>query len=246
MHLLRTRIKKDIICEFLPPENINSKKVIILCDGMPSLPSKKHIMFFFAEKGFWVFHPRYKGTWESHGEFLKNEPHKDILDVIDQLPKGFISLWDNVSYKINPEKILIIGSSFGGTAAILASQDPRVTFSIALSPVIDWTVESENEPLDWLFDFIKNAFGNAYRVSKKDWNKLKSGKFYNPISQINNLDGKKFYIIHAQDDDIVSYKPLIDFQEIIKCRATIKKSGGHLSLSKIITPQLQRWTQKYF
>jgi len=60
-YTLRARIKNKIISEFVPPSK-KSNKVIILCGGMPGYPAKKELMFFLAEKGFWVFSPRYRGS----------------------------------------------------------------------------------------------------------------------------------------------------------------------------------------
>ena len=52
---------------------------------MPSIPSKQPLSDFLAAKGFWVIYPRYRGAWESGGEFLAKSPHEDILDVLDEL-----------------------------------------------------------------------------------------------------------------------------------------------------------------
>ena len=84
--MFRTRFKKEIVCEFLPPARAGKKqRVIVLCDGMPSIPRKQGLASFLAAKGYWVFYPRYRGAWESDGEFLKTSPHLDILDVIGEL-----------------------------------------------------------------------------------------------------------------------------------------------------------------
>src|SRR5579864_1047805 len=86
--MLRTRFRKEIVAEFLPPlRGRKTKKLIILCDGMPSLPRKQSLSEFLAAKGFWVIYPRYRGAWESGGEFLERSPHEDILDITDDLPK---------------------------------------------------------------------------------------------------------------------------------------------------------------
>lgn len=233
MYIFRTRFKKEIVCEFLPPRR-KSSRVIILCGGMPSYPERKELMFFLAQKGFWVFNPRYRGSWESDGSFLKISPHQDILNIIDELPKGFKSLWDGKIYKINPTKIYLIGSSFGGPAVLLASQDPRITKVMTFTPVINWTVESKEEPIDWLGEFTKIAFGNGYRFKQKDWNKLKSGKFYNPMAIADKIDGKKIFIIATKDDEIVLPEPTRKFAKIIKCEFFSLKKGGHLSMSNLM------------
>lgn len=165
-HILRTRIKRDIVCEFLPPTT-SSRKVIILCGGMPGYPGRSALPEFFSKKGYWVFVPRYRGSWESGGSFLKISPQRDVLDIMDQLPRGFKDLWSGKTYKIARPEIYLIGSSFGGAAVILASRDPRVRRAIALSPVTDWRVETKTEPISKLEQFTHTAFGNAYRGTKK-------------------------------------------------------------------------------
>ncbi|MEK7180223.1 MAG: prolyl oligopeptidase family serine peptidase [Patescibacteria group bacterium] len=243
MHALRARIKREIITEFVLPER-RSNKVIILLSGMPTVPSKTELMFFLAGKGYWVFLPRYRGTWESDGSFLKKSPHLDVIDLIDSLALGFQDVWTNKLYRIKNPEVYVIGSSFGGAAAILASIDKRVKKAVALSPVIDWRVKSKVESIEWLGEFTKKAFGNAYRFTSKDWNKLKTGKFFNPITEIKNLDKEKIYIIHAKDDDVVYSKPSEQFSKSLGSKFTLLKRG-HLSLSHLAVPNFWKSISKF-
>ena len=81
--MFRTRFKKEIVAEFLPPPRPHKKeKLIVLCDGMPSIPHKQPLATFLSQKGYWVIYPRYRGAWESGGQLLEKSPHVDILDVI--------------------------------------------------------------------------------------------------------------------------------------------------------------------
>src|SRR5215469_5396754 len=122
----RTRFKKEIVAEFLPPARPRKKqKVIILCDGMPGIPRKQALMEFLAGKGYWVFYPRYRGAWESGGKFLEKSPHHDILDVIGELPKGFQEVAFGRQFSVAAREVFVIGGSFGGATAILCSLDPR-------------------------------------------------------------------------------------------------------------------------
>ncbi len=232
-HTLRTRIKRKIIAEFVPPLR-KSDKVIILCGGMPGYPAKKDLMFFLAEKGYWVFSPRYRGSWESEGFFLARSPHLDVIDVIDSLSSGFLDLWNNKKHRIKNPKVYLIGSSFGGPAVILASKDKRVKKAVAFSPVIDWRLETKLEPIDWLGEFTRIAFGNGYRFKQKDWNKLKNGRFYNPIAEVERLDKNKIYILHAKDDEVVYADTSVEFAKKLGCKITLFKKGGHLSTSNLM------------
>lgn len=236
MHTFRTRFKKDIVAEFFPSTAVlrgkreKKTKVMIFASGMPGVPSIRPTLDFFSKKGYWVFAPRYRGTWESGGKFLKISPHQDLLDIIHELPRGFKSLYDGKRYKINPEQIYIFCSSFGGPAGILASENKRITKVVAFSPVCDWRAESKTEPFHKLEKFVREAFGEAYRPAKNAYKKLKSGTFYNPATALNKIDGKKIFIIHAADDDVVNAKSVKKFAKDSGAKILLLKRGGHLSL----------------
>lgn len=245
-HIARTRFARDIVAEFLPPVNkTKSTKVVILCHGMPSVPNRRDLIEFFSNKGYWVFFPRYRGSWESDGSFLKISPHRDILDIINQLSKGFRNLSNNKVIKIKADKIDIIGGSFGGPAALLASKDPRVNKVIAISPVVDWQSPSKTEPLGPLFKYVKQAFGQGYRIKEKDWNKLRTGKFYNPIRELNKIDPKKVLLIHAKDDDVVAAKSVKRFAAITGSTLIMLNKGGHLNNIIITKPQFYPRIKKF-
>lgn len=210
------------------------------------MPSKKTLLEYYARKGYWVFAPRYRGSWESDGSFLRISPERDVLDVLDQLPKGFTSFGDGKTYCVKPSRVVLIGSSFGGPAVLLASRDPRVTKVITVSAVVDWTARSKAEPLDWLAGFTRNAFGNGYRMTKKNWNKLKTGTFYNPAAHTHELDGAKIFMIHARDDETVLPAPVQTFAKLVHCELVMLKRGGHLSSSQaLMNPTLNRKIQQF-
>lgn len=251
MYTLRTRFAKEIVCEFLPPSRATKKqRVIIFADGMPTVPTKKSLLEFFSKKGFWVFHPRYRGSWESGGKLFSKEPTQDILDVITGLHNNFISLWDydvkdRKPFKLSPDQIIVIGSSFGGPAAISAAQDERVDKIIAISPVIDWTKPGKAEPLDFLAKFTELAFGNGYRITKNGWQKIKTGKFYNPIKQSKGIDGSKILLIHAKDDDICLYSETKKFAKLTGSKLITLPRGGHLGSSLLLKPRFQKIFTKF-
>src|SRR5436853_241803 len=130
--VLRTRFKKEIVAEFLPPRSWSQSrkarkdKIVFICDGMPGIPKKQGLMRFLSQKGFWVIYPRYRGAWESGGVFLRKSPHLDILDIISEFKKEVKEVTYGKKFRINPKEIFVIGGSFGGPAAILCSLDARV------------------------------------------------------------------------------------------------------------------------
>ncbi len=250
--MFRTRFKKDIVAEFWAPARPGKKtKVIILCDGMPSIPRKQGLASFLADKGYWVFYPRYRGAWESGGEFLKISPHLDIVDVIDELPKGVREVTFGQKFGLAPEEIFVIGGSFGGAAAILASLDPRVKKVIANCPVVDWGVLARSERAETsnpkYSAYIREAFGKAYRLSDRNWQKLRTGTFYNPAHHVHEIDPSKVLMIHAQDDPYVPYNSVARFAAKTGIKLKSLRRGGHISTDETVRkywPQIQKFFQE--
>jgi len=232
----RTRFG-EIVAEFWAPKR-PSQKAIILCDGCPSLPTKRKLAEFLARKGYWVFHIRYRGTWESEGEFLKASPHEDVLFVAGKLRSGeFLDITTRTKYFLDLNDISVIGVSFGGAAAILASIDDGIDRAIAIAPVIDWTAPSKEEPFEYFQQLIFEGFGGAYRTTRRLMDKLRTGRFYQPRLVVQKVSPEKLFVIHAKDDEVVPVAPLRDFARRAKIAPLYLPEGGHLS-SRVIMERL--------
>ena len=242
--MFRTRFKRQIVTEFLPPTRSRKHdRVIILCDGMPGIPRKKNLVQFLATKGYWVFYPRYRGAWESDGEFLARSPHEDILDIIGELPKGITELAFAERFRLQPKEIFVIGGSFGGAAAILCSLDPRVNRVIANCPVVDWSILRDSEKSETSKDYAKylrEAFGNAYRMRPRNWHKLYAGKFFNPMHHANEIDPSKILIFHAKDDPNIPAWSVEKFARSTGVKLKLLPRGGHLKTEFIVQ---KYWTE---
>ena len=255
MLMFRTRFKQDILTEFLPPLTAGNQfaggaspakkqrtgkkeRVILLCDGMPSIPRKQPLAEFLAKKGYWVFYPRYRGAWESGGEFLAREPHLDVLDVIGELKHEIRDLAFGRKFRVRADEIFVIGGSFGGAAAILCSLDARVKKVIANCPVVDWrilrTMEKAETSNPNYAAYIRQAFGMAFRLSDRNWEKLYSGTFFNPIHHADDINASKIMMFQAQDDPNVPYKSVVNFARLTGVKLKLSRRGGHLSTDMIV------------
>ncbi len=175
-----------------------------------------------------------------------------MLDIISELPKGFTDLTWGKKFKVKPREIYLIGGSFGGPAVILAGRDKRVAKVVAVAPVVDWkiltdpkTAKAETSNPSYV-DFLHQAFGNGYRVSAKDWNKLHTGKFYNPVAHVNEIDGAKLMMYHAKDDPVVSARDVMKFAKRTKTKLILRKRGGHLSSMLVMKPAEWKRINKFF
>jgi pimeloyl-ACP methyl ester carboxylesterase len=237
--MFRTRFARDIVTEFLPPARAGKiRRGIILCDGMPSIPRKQPLAEFLSAKGYWVFYPRYRGAWESGGEFLERSPHLDVLDVVSGLSKEFRELAFGRRFRASLDEVFVIGGSFGGAAAILSSLDSRVKKVVANCPVVDWGIlrlEQKKETSNPSYAaYIRAAFGNGYRLSDENWKKLRGGKFYNPAYHGSEISPSKIMMFHAQDDPYVPYQSVVKFARATGVRLKLLRRGGHLSTDLIV------------
>jgi pimeloyl-ACP methyl ester carboxylesterase len=248
--MFRTRFKKEIVAEFLPPARSGKKqKVIILCDGMPSMPRKQPLAEFLSRKGYWVFYPRWRGSWESSGEFLKKSPVDDILDVVSELPNGVQESAFGERFALSPDSIFVIGGSFGGTAAILSSLDGRIRKVVANCPVVDWSIldgEQKQETSNPSYPaYIREAFGNAYRLPDRNWNKLRNGFFFSPVAHSAELAPSKIMMFHAKDDPYVPWKTVDSFAKHAGIKLKLLARGGHLSTQTVV-PKYWREIKAFF
>lgn len=233
----RTRFEDEIVAEFWAP-NKPSRKAIIILDGCPSVPSKHKVGEFFAKKGYWVFHPRYRGSWESDGIFLEESPEEDVLIVAEGINAGFRNIYDGIEYLLDVDDITVVGASFGGAAAILSLKYPLIAKAIALSPVIDWKAPSKEEPFDFFIYMLQEGFGPAYRSDEFAWKKLQSGKFYSPKADAAQIDTSSLFVVHALDDKVVPVAPLREFSIKKKFKPLYLKKGGHFSASRVMDKEI--------
>lgn len=233
MRTSRTQFSSGIVAEYIYDTARPRTRIAIICDGMPSIPSKQRLMFFLAARGYAVFHIRYRGSWESSGSFLEYPLHEDIQLVMDEISTGFVDAWTGAHIQIATDNVTVIGASFAGPALFFVSADIRVKKIIAIAPVVDWLAPSE-ESLEKMFDFTQRGFNQAYRFTPDAKNKLASGNFYNPVTYTGEVIGEKICIIHAKDDKIVAYDPVMAYAQKINAYLISRARGGHLSSSYLM------------
>ena len=250
--MFRARFAKDIVTEFLPPARPRKwQRVIVLCDGMPGIPRKQPLAAWLAKKGYWVFYPRYRGSWESDGQFLARSPHEDVLDVIEGLKAPIREATHGKTFNVEPDEVFVIGGSFGGATAILCSLDARVKRVVANCPVVDWSILHGALPVETsnpsYVAYIKEAFGNGYRLSEKNWNKLYSGTFFNPVHHAAEIDPSRIFIIHTKDDPGIPWRMVEKFAKKTGVKLKLLARGGHIKTEFVVQkywPEIKRFFER--
>jgi pimeloyl-ACP methyl ester carboxylesterase len=243
----RTRFAGDIVAQF-KPANFETRKVAILLSGCPGYPmGKRDLTEFLKKKGFFTIVPAYRGTWESDGEFLKEPPSKDVELIINELETGFMDLWSGGMYSITDPEVYLIGGSFGGAAAILASTHPKVVKAVSLSGVVDWAEQQHTvEPLELMSEYLPKAFGQGYRPGNHIQERLEAGDFYNPVHEKVTIDGKKLLLIHAKGDRVVHSAPAKQFAADIGARYVELPGDDHMGASSAAEPRVWKHIDRFF
>ena len=237
---------KDIIFEFCPPDE-KARGAIILCPGLPSVPKQKELISFLASQGFFVIFPRYKGVWESRGEFLKKSPAKDIEEIIKAIKNRKIAeLYAGKKFDAKKLNIYLVGSSFGGAVALSLVKNKNISKIAALSPIVDLknhNSENKEQDLIWLGKFIKRGFGEGYRFKNENWKKMASGKLFNPPQKIDPEKTKNILIIFDKLDKEIDYKKIENYAERNNIKTMELKNIGHLGFSKLSKKNMQNIIQ---
>jgi len=224
-----------IFCEISFPEKGNNKTIIIL-PGLPEYPRPKDMMEELSEKGYYVIYPRYRGTFESKGDFLNHDPTEDILEVIESIKSNEtqIEFYNQSTFKIPSSDITIIGASFGGSVALQLSKVLTNSRFIIGAPVLDFKSHGgEEQDLVNLKRFLQEGFPNLYRFKTSDFDRLLSGEVISSVIKIKNFKNK-IYLAHGNLDETVSFKKVKEFCEAHKEIEFIEvKNAGHLSVSRM-------------
>lgn len=227
---------KDIVFEFSPSAG-KPKGVIILCEGLPSVPKQKELISFLSSHDYFIVYPRYKGTWESNGKFLSESPINDVEEIMNLLKNGEITeLYSNKTFSIDSDNIILIGSSLGGSIALTCSNNNLVSKIVVFSPIVNFSTHNDNnqeQDLIWLEKFIRKGFGMGYRYKREDWVNMTKGLIFNPPQEIEKDKGKDILVVYGQQDMEIDFKKIENYTERNNIKKICLKDEGHLSFSKI-------------
>lgn len=201
-----------IFFEFLLQDR-NADAVIILPE-FPSKNSYNRMISLFFERGYHVFVPRYRGSYQSSGKFLSKNPIEDMIMFIRNLEKGKVkNLWDMKTQSFKTNKKILVGSSFSGAIALgLAAKHPVFSHIVLQAPIWDFAVHNskgDEEDFSQIVKYVQRAYKNCYRFEVIDLiAKLKKFKEMSPnyyIPKLLNLN-IPILVMHDPNDKIVAFR----------------------------------------
>ena len=216
----------------ISPNAIGERKAIVFLLGLPGSPKEYEVFKYFKAKGFDIFLPRYEGTWESKGEFLKCAPSVAINELLSVLESG-VMLNDGNIYKST--NIFVIGTSFGGGVALVLDARNIKAVSV-LSPVISFKNVNKIETLG---AYLSTKEKDNYRFVDTQWNKLICDTLYSPLTNM-SISPNKVQIIAGKDDDQIMWTEIEQFATDKGISNVDIENTGHITISRINEKQQER------
>lgn len=236
MKTIRTSQYRNLFFTYSLSHN-QSLGTIILLSGLPSNPfSKNSLIRSLSAQNYDIFFPRYEGTWESTGEFLKRSPSKSIIEFIQALKIG-INI-ENKKYVA--KKIFILGVSFGGGIALDIADKNIVDKVCAISPVISF---KKVNGINTLEDYLKTKYNKDYRFNSSNWSRLLNNKIWN-LEKENIKNPNKVLIVAGKNDTTIKKEDVVNFSNKNKIEMSLY-DFGHITLSKI-TEQMYKEILGFF
>ncbi len=164
----------------------------VVLHGLPGIEQNHDIALALRTMGWnsLIFH--YRGCWGSSGRYAIQTIPRDVghaLDALEQHPR------------VNSERLILIGHSLGGWAAVLvAADDPRVRAVVSIAGVSDpagWQMPVEYAAgiTPWLTDLSPEALVAQFS---------EAGETMRPVAVVDRIAPRPLLILHGNADTAVS------------------------------------------
>ncbi len=205
---------------------------VIILPGFPSGNDFYDLIAYFFEKGYHVFVPRYRGSYQSSGIFLSKNPIEDMAFFIEHLRSGEAkNMWDDKKELFTINKLILVGGSFSGAIACgLAAKYPVFSHLILHAPVWDFNEHNsagDEQDFEKVTNFVKNAYKNCYRFKFKSMKK-KLEKFdeLKPQYYIPKLD-LPMLVMHDPNDRVVAFRHTKKYMSMLPKVTYLEHYFGH-------------------
>ncbi|MBI1277764.1 MAG: alpha/beta fold hydrolase [Anaerolineaceae bacterium] len=125
-----TSHNQPLLARIQVADGIGPHPTVIFLHGYPGTEQHFDLMHALCRAGWNAVHFHYRGAWGSGGDFSFSNALEDVTAAID-----FVSQTDTAAtYRIDPTKLVLIGHSMGGFAALMtAPKDARIYAAASLA-----------------------------------------------------------------------------------------------------------------
>jgi len=170
------------------------KPTAVILHGIPGIEKNYDLAHVLRDRGWnsLIFH--YRGCWGSEGDYVLRTIPDDVRAALDDLSSGRYP-------QVDPARLVLVGHSLGGWAAVLAAAaDPRVQAVAAYGAVTDprqfpfTSADAAAEFTPWLQGLTPGDFFDQ-------WHALDAA--YVPVEQVARLALRPLLVVHGHADEVV-------------------------------------------
>ena len=240
--LIFTSSNEKMLGTFFLTSGIGPHPTVLLQHGFPGNEVNYDIAHAVKRLGFNVMVFHYRGSWGSGGNFSFANGLEDVSSAIQFLGSD-IALKD---YRVDKEKIILVGHSFGGFAVLLNAVNYKKIKNIASlagfnfgyfsqfaqqdNNIKDVTMEGLSLGSQLLNNADPQLLYNEMIANQNDWNLLNLN---------NKLKGKNILLVGAEYDTVsplvIHHTPLVEKLQATENNITdiVIKSGHSFSCCRI-------------
>jgi len=207
-----------IIIDMYRDKDYSPKNHIVTLYGLLSSPlgPYNNATNILIKNGFTVWCPHYEGTFASDGVCTFDNAVGSVIKTIQLIEKRkATSLFSNTETTWNKDKIVVVGSSFGGSIALVAAGKSRkINKVVSLAGPTDYRMHKN------IFSYYprwKKGWQNTWRTNRTFWQKFAKGNLdLNAINYAKLLLSKNVVLVHDKGDKQVDFRQSKILYEAIK------------------------------
>jgi pimeloyl-ACP methyl ester carboxylesterase len=175
---------------------------IIICHGIPGSgearpdddPGYEALAHHFASLGLAAVIFNFRGCGESEGDFDMAGWTRDLETVLDHVKN---------TPHIDPTRIIILGFSGGGAAAVKVAAESDSIYAMAIVGTPAHFRIFEEDPLDIVEDFQGRGIirDPDFPANIDEW--IKGFEEVEPLKWISHFKGRHLLIVHGEDDELI-------------------------------------------
>jgi dienelactone hydrolase len=169
---------------------------IVIARGMPDLLGSLDIAMALRRAGFHVLSFNNRGCWGSEGTFTLRHSYEDVESAVNYLRSD----WGAKQQRVDPDRISLMGFSWGGPVVLkAAAADPRVR-AVALLDATDMRSDIDDmrahpqETVDWLASMGAVRMTTPRAVVDEI---IADADFWDPLAARASLAGKDVLVVVA-------------------------------------------------
>jgi dienelactone hydrolase len=180
------------------------RPTVVLAHGIPGIDQPYDIALALRKAGFTAVIVHYRGCWGSEGVFSIPGMHDSIKATVDDMSSGRYP-------EVDPDRLAIVGHSFGSWAALLAALDDERLRAAAgygvvpsTKPYADSAQALEQGCVPWLHGITVDEYIEQYSSIDDS---------VSPLERIGELAPRPLLLLHGRRDGGV---PVTDVTELYR------------------------------